>query len=49
MDEQPVTAANRKPHIVVRGLTMAYGSFVVMRDLDFTVNQGDIFVIMGGS
>jgi len=35
--------------ISVRGLTMAYGDFVVMRDLDFDVNRGDIFVIMGGS
>jgi phospholipid/cholesterol/gamma-HCH transport system ATP-binding protein len=36
-------------HIVVRNLTMAYGSFVLMRDLNFTVRKGDIFVIMGGS
>jgi len=35
--------------ISVRGLTMAYGDFVVMRDLDFDVNRGDVFVIMGGS
>jgi phospholipid/cholesterol/gamma-HCH transport system ATP-binding protein len=28
---------------------MAYGSFVVMQDLNFTVNRGDIFIIMGGS
>jgi len=28
---------------------MAYGSFVVMRDLSFTINHGDIFIIMGGS
>ena len=38
-----------KPHITVRNLTMAYGSFVLMRDLNFTVNRGDVFVIMGGS
>ena len=30
-------------------LTMAYGSFVIQRDLDFTVGRGEIFVIMGGS
>ena len=36
-------------HITVRNLTMAYGSFVLMRDLNFTVKRGDIFVIMGGS
>jgi phospholipid/cholesterol/gamma-HCH transport system ATP-binding protein len=36
-------------HIEVRNLTMAYGSFVIMRDLNFTINRGDIFIIMGGS
>ena len=36
-------------HIIVRDLTMAYGSFVLMRDLTFTVKRGDIFIIMGGS
>ncbi len=35
--------------IEVRGLTMAYGDYVVMRDLGFGIRQGDIFVIMGGS
>ncbi|MGZ9033857.1 MAG: ABC transporter ATP-binding protein [Rhodospirillales bacterium] len=35
--------------IVVEDLTMAYGSFVLQRDLSFRVNRGDIFVIMGGS
>jgi phospholipid/cholesterol/gamma-HCH transport system ATP-binding protein len=28
---------------------MAFGSFVLQRDLTFTVNRGDIFIIMGGS
>ena len=28
---------------------MAYGDFVIQRNLDFTVNHGDVFVIMGGS
>lgn len=37
------------PHIVVRDLTMAYGDFIVQRDLNFTINRGDVFVIMGGS
>ena len=37
------------PRIEVRELTMAYGDFVVQRDLNFVVNQGDIFVIMGGN
>jgi len=35
--------------ITVKGLTMAYGSFVLQQHLDFTINQGDIFVIMGGN
>lgn len=35
--------------ITIRDLTMAYGSFVLQRDLNFTVQKGDIFVIMGGS
>jgi phospholipid/cholesterol/gamma-HCH transport system ATP-binding protein len=38
-----------EPRITVTDLTVAYGSFVVMRDLSFTINRGDIFVIMGGS
>ncbi|MFN7951202.1 MAG: ATP-binding cassette domain-containing protein [bacterium] len=42
-------AQSRPPHIEVRGLTMAYGSFVLMRDVTFTVRRGDIFIIMGGS
>ncbi len=28
---------------------MAYGDYVVMRDLNFTVNRGEVFVIMGPS
>ena len=35
--------------ITVRDLTMAYGSFVLMRDLNFTVRRGSVFIIMGGS
>src|SRR5262245_17103404 len=45
----PLRAEAGKPHIIVRDLTMAFGSFVLMRDLNFTVNHGDIFIIMGGS
>ena len=35
--------------ISVRNLTMAYGDFVLQRDLNFDVRVGDIFIIMGGS
>ena len=37
------------PHITVKDLTMAYGNNVIQRDLSFTVNRGDVFIIMGGS
>ncbi|MDX2166877.1 MAG: ATP-binding cassette domain-containing protein, partial [Deltaproteobacteria bacterium] len=43
------TASTAEARITVRDLTMAFGSFVVMRDLNFSVNRGDIFIIMGGS
>jgi phospholipid/cholesterol/gamma-HCH transport system ATP-binding protein len=42
-------ATDREAHISVKGLTMAFGDFVVMRDLDFTIRRGEIFFIMGGS
>ena len=35
--------------LTVEDVTLAYGSFVVMRDLTFDVRRGEIFVIMGGS
>jgi len=39
----------KAPHIIVTDLTMAYGDFVIQRNLNFTVNHNDIFIIMGGS
>ena len=36
-------------HVDVTGLTMAYGDFLIQRDLTFTVRRGDVFIIMGGS
>ncbi len=36
-------------HITVEDLTMAYGDFIIQRDLTFTIKRGDIFIIMGGS
>ena len=35
--------------IAVDNLTLAYGDFVIQTDLSFTVNRGDVFIIMGGS
>jgi phospholipid/cholesterol/gamma-HCH transport system ATP-binding protein len=42
-------AREPEAHIVVRDMDLAYGSFVLIRDLNFAVRRGDIFVIMGGS
>jgi len=36
-------------HIVAQDITVAYGDFVVQRDLNFSVERGDVFIIMGGS
>ena len=44
-----MTTPAPEAHISIRDLTMAYGSFVIQRDLCFDINRGDIFVIMGGS
>ena len=41
--------SDKEVHIAVQDLTLAYGEFVVQRDLDFTVDRGDVFIIMGGS
>jgi len=41
--------AHPTPRITVQDLTMAYGSFVIQRDLTFTIQPGEIFIIMGGS
>jgi phospholipid/cholesterol/gamma-HCH transport system ATP-binding protein len=38
-----------KPAIEVKGLEMGYGTYVLMRDIDFSVADGEIMVIMGGS
>jgi len=42
-------AANNEAPLRVENLTMAYGDYVLQKNLNFTVNKGDIFVIMGGS
>jgi phospholipid/cholesterol/gamma-HCH transport system ATP-binding protein len=49
--ERPGTASapGAEAPIVVEDVTMAFGDFVVQRDLDFTVKRGDVFIIMGGS
>ena len=34
-----------EPVISVEQLTLAYGDFLIQRDLSFTVNRGDIFIV----
>jgi len=41
--------APAEPHITVSDLTLAYGDFLIQENLNFTVNRGDVFIIMGGS
>src|SRR3989441_6971434 len=38
-----------EPRITINDLTMAYGSFVIQRDLTFSIHLGEFFIIMGGS
>jgi phospholipid/cholesterol/gamma-HCH transport system ATP-binding protein len=38
-----------EPRITIQDLTMAYGTFVIQRDLSFAIPAGEIFIIMGGS
>jgi phospholipid/cholesterol/gamma-HCH transport system ATP-binding protein len=39
----------QNPHIAVKDLTIGFGDFIVQQDLNFSINRGEIFVIMGGS
>jgi phospholipid/cholesterol/gamma-HCH transport system ATP-binding protein len=42
-------ASAQDTQIELRDLTMAYGSFVVMRDINARIKRGEVFIIMGGS
>ncbi|MEZ4598376.1 MAG: ATP-binding cassette domain-containing protein [Syntrophotaleaceae bacterium] len=44
-----INGDKQTPLIEVQNLTMAYGPRVIQRDLTFTVDRGDVFIIMGGS
>jgi phospholipid/cholesterol/gamma-HCH transport system ATP-binding protein len=41
--------STQEPIISVENLTMKYGDRTIMENLNFEVNKGDIFVILGGS
>jgi len=40
---------NPDAHITVENVTLAYDEFIIQQDLNFTINDDDIFIIMGGS
>jgi phospholipid/cholesterol/gamma-HCH transport system ATP-binding protein len=37
------------PIVRVEGLTAGYDDFVLLQDVSFTVNRGEVFIILGGS
>lgn len=39
----------KEVQIIVKNLNISYGDFVLMENLNFSINKKDIFVIMGGS
>lgn len=39
----------KEAQIDVKNLTIAYGDFVLLKDISFTINKGDVFIIMGAS
>lgn len=41
--------SSEAPPIRVQDLTMAFGDFVLQRDLTFDIRRGDVFILMGGS
>jgi phospholipid/cholesterol/gamma-HCH transport system ATP-binding protein len=41
--------ASRPPKIVVKEMDIAYGDFVLQKDLNFTVAAGEVLVVMGRS
>jgi phospholipid/cholesterol/gamma-HCH transport system ATP-binding protein len=41
--EQPAAA------IIVQDLDMAFGTFVIQKNLNFVIRKGDVFIVMGGS
>jgi phospholipid/cholesterol/gamma-HCH transport system ATP-binding protein len=43
------SATATAPPLAADNLTLAYGSFVIMRDLTFQIENGEVFIIMGGS
>jgi ABC-type transporter Mla maintaining outer membrane lipid asymmetry ATPase subunit MlaF len=47
--EKAMSVNSNIPEIEVKNLTVGYGSRIILKDLNFSVKQGEIMVIMGGS
>ncbi len=45
----PGTGADADPVITIQELAIAFGSYIVLQGLTFTIRRGDVFVVMGGS
>jgi phospholipid/cholesterol/gamma-HCH transport system ATP-binding protein len=41
--------ADTDAYITVKDLTLAFGSYMIQQPPDFTINRGEIFIIMRGS
>ena len=39
----------KKVQIAVKDLTIGYGDFILLENLNYNINKGDVFIIMGGS
>lgn len=47
--DTPVDGSHGANPVRVENLTIAYGDFVVLKDVSFAIEYGEVFVIMGGS
>ena len=47
--QSPLISEPSQAAVRADGVTVAYGSRVIQSGLSFTIQKGDIFVIMGGS
>ena len=45
----PTAATTGDDIIVVKNLTVGYGDNIILKDLNFSVKRGEVFVILGGS
>jgi glutamate transport system ATP-binding protein len=48
-DDRPAAAAAGQPLVVLSGVNKHYGAHHVLRDIDLTVNRGEVVVLLGPS